>query len=618
MRRRHTASAAGSRHHAHLVGPALLLLASCSHENTPIQPESLGSGTPGRDRPVIERALTARIDQYSNAVQLVTEAWTGSSPHIPELAEIAGVAEIAALAEHRTSGGDELRTFGQTVTVALQGFAEMYGRLLDTALRLDDLSFVGSEFAVDEEEIGAALNNPQWTAAMFERTFHAMRVLGDLYRYNQVAGAREMAASIARSEDEIGKVAAYVVYSDVFNTWVRRVAAGTGRSPSPSSLLPINSELTGDDVASYLSRVDRIVAELPLGVVLSTTARSRPPEESSFWDDVLDFAHRLDASFLGTIADEVFGYVPEEWMRDIPSSLDGLATLLSDPRWAPKFFDVKVLEDLTLGFIIDRGIDDLYRGVESWAPSAACALDLARTGFGAGAAAVGTVAMAPSVVGATVFGAVYVNELIALRDAIGRCEEEGVFSDETDRSLVELADGMEVDGRQPDATQVGAVTNADIAECDQLRRAGVVPRRITPRSPTSEDSPAFDQQSVEDARMLLGLGDGTPLPRTFDDLENAVAALLYDHGRRNPSTVDPAVDGESLSFLATAFALLIRREPGDDTVSFPAISDVELVCSSPGFVPAWSHAPMDVTDIDSLPELVVNDGVSGGGNVEVD
>lgn len=588
-----------------------LLFSGCSDRPKIYEPPPTGQSQ-GRPRPDIPAGLGPRVDQYSELVNSVTESWTGTSANIDEFLE---------LSSGLRGDEDDLRVFGQTVAVALPALAEIYGRLLDSALRLDELSYVSSEISDDPESAASSLNNPQWTSAMLARTLHGMRMVADLYRYYQIAGAEEMAAAIASSEDDVGKLGAYVVYAHAFNSWVATVYAGVGLDPADADSLPLDPDMTPDDVPACLAAVGSIIAELPLGVTLSRAGRRGGEQDSdSFWGSVAAFANDLQSSFLGTVAETIFGSdAPQEWMKDIPSTLQGLRILLSDPKWSARYFDINFLKAFGIGQVVEFTVGVLYDGLGVWGDRAACALDIGFNGVNLGGAVVGMVAMTPSVVGSIIWGTVAVNSLNEYRDAIHRCNEAGVFDRYTDESVEAIMDAMEAGEKQPGATQVAALTNPENAECDQIRRSAVSRLEVKLRNPRPSGDPPFDQLTVEDARDLLSLvRDEDLLASTFDNLENSVAALILDHGARNPSAVDARVTDDGLEFYATDFALLVRREPGTTEVTFPLITDAELICSSPGYIPAATDGPVDIGSLDSLPDLLLNDGVSGGGAVIVE
>jgi hypothetical protein len=126
----------------------------------------------------------------------------------------------------------------------------------------------------------------------------------------------------------------------------------------------------------------------------------------------------------------------------------------------------------------------------------------------------------------------------------------------------------------------------------------------------------FSALSPADARNRLA--SGTERSSTFDELSNAAGALLRDHGERNAETVEPTVHGDALDFFAALLAILVRREPGTTEATVPAITDAQLLCTAPGFLPQQSVDPVDLTTVECLAALVSNGaGVSTGGDLDV-
>ncbi len=183
-------------------------------------------------------------------------------------------------------------------------------------------------------------------------------------------------------------------------------------------------------------------------------------------------------------------------------------------------------------------------------------------------------------------------------------------------------------GAQFAAAQVNATAPGPFAECDALWRSG--PRATTmqtlpvpPPTPGSPDLPKLASNPKAARVVISGYGgnnaphsDGN-IPRTFDNIANATAALLYDLGQRNAQFIQPSISANSISFLASNFAIYIRREVGSTRAAVPPITDAELICASPGYIPKRTVGTVDLTSIGSLPDLKPISALGFGFDVNV-
>ena len=156
-----------------------------------------------------------------------------------------------------------------------------------------------------------------------------------------------------------------------------------------------------------------------------------------------------------------------------------------------------------------------------------------------------------------------------------------------------------VDGKLPNLQNTPALTTPNRAECDQLSRAGV--KKLHIDLPAQKGSSvSVTSLSPETARAILSgypqtTAVSSPPPRTFDNIETAAGTLVNDLGKRNPDTVQATPSGNGLDFYGSDFVGLVRREAGSTGASIPAITNAQLLCTAPGYIPMRSAQPIDLS-----------------------
>lgn len=556
--------------------------------------------------------LQNQINQYSQSVDNLSKFMFGQSD-----------AYDALHGTGRAAAGAPASSIANVAKLAYSMVANriLYERLSNALVHLDDVSYLSDAVTTQNNLNGtAALRNPQWTAAAMENTVNLLKVSGGVQQLIQTIGVTQWAESIRNISDPTDRMMTYAIFGGIFNQWLDNLQAKPGSGITPDMKLDVSASMTNDGVSAQLQRVPDLVKKLTLspGYRPTVSRASQGDKDSGFIE-----------SAIGVFRDSAVGAGVEYLKREITGSFYS-------------FFQVAVQAGDTFVYYSEETFGLIYERVPlasaiRTATGDALAREAIKKGLGllfdhfggpqAGKIAecsgniaglvLDTFAAAEIIAAAsciTVVGCLALGGVLGLQLGLGASDVAKCANDinnpkpERPADIADAAAKLDASKGTPQTRDIPALTNPAFAECDQLSRAGVsqsqlpVPGTDTPGGP---DAGSIDPNTAR--QLICGAPQGRAaefIPRTFRNAEIAGLGLLYDLGKRSVSTVAPTLSGGTLRFYRSDFATLIRREAGTTTVTVPSITSAQLLCTSPGFIPQRSAAPVDLTASGaSLPDL---------------
>ena len=553
-------------------------------------------------------SLKDQVDQYSGAMDILSSIYLAPSNDAIESARgIFDVTRSRAMDSRPAEDFYRAAAYGSIVSsLAVE-------RINNAVVALDSALYLGDRASATNSLSGNAnLSNPQWGAEMLRRLLNIQSALNDQARFYQQAGVLEIATAVSGADSYAKKAVAYAVLRDSYHHWLDRMSGKLAITIPDNLRLNVAPEMSGEVMDAEVNRLPTLLSQVPQGIAYNTVTRRKDTNGDSPFEDF------VGSTFMDALIEKFF-----------QKELAPGAGILGFKGWVDKLDFQKQLKSETLNTLILQevtgtgrtllsigkgfGIDFLKAGatglildgigyaIERTAGKpAGCAYKLTensiKVGFGF-ATFMGGVSATFATGGLGLIAGIaatasFLSSVNDLKNAINECKDLGGSPDP------EKVNQLEEDAQMPPTRNVPALTNPRSAECDQLSRAGVIKRTV----PQAKHS-----FSPEEARgILCGLATATratSTPRTFTNLESSGRSLLQDYVQRHSTLTNPALENGNLSFFASDFAMLIRREPGSSQVEVPAITQAQLLCSGSGFIPMRSESPKNIQDILSLPEL---------------
>jgi len=567
--------------------------------------------------------LQNQINQFSETVDLLSSTWMGQSEAFSELDSF--IASNPGLSRSRAEEISPKAAF-QGVWYGINATREAYERTANFALALDDVGYVGDKVTNANGLKGtAAVNNPQWIAAMIEQNYHSLGITGSLMQLYQKVGLGRFIDFVKSQTDPTERGVAYGIVANVFNDWVDAVAASAQVPANESWKLDLSESVTVDNLHQQVDRIAGIVNVLPFGPGYRTASG-----RSTLGKNLEGIRDNYLPTLLGSFVEFAFKTNTNKdfavnWIKT--QSLDMSLFRLRQAVTRQGLWK-NLGGDLGNGLLTNVGFSLVKSLAAKNGPKAglhACLLSVAPTLYDIYKLTAASVATAATIVGPLVFGSLAAFQAQQAINGVENCFDD--FTEVNEENLRRLKKEFDEraksrlnGGNEPPGRDVPARTNPSRAECDQLAAAGIGRGEI---ELPPDESDLLNAESNILRELLCGALTGSTRsshsapPRTFKNVELAAAGLLLDFAKRNANTIEAQVEPNKLRFFRSDFALLIRREPGSQSVTVPAITNAQLLCSSPGFIPMRSDSPKDLTQIPGLPELQPITELGTGVNVGV-
>ena len=545
--------------------------------------------------------LADQVNMYSGAVESLSSTWTGSSETMT-----AGKAFLDANPEHmhdlgRAEGDYAAKMYHATYfghAVAL----ESYERVLNQFIGLDDIGVIGKIITDQNGLINeSSLENPQWVAAMLERSFNALVVFETILKVFQTMGLAQWMDMVRATTDPDERLVAYDLVATMFNQWVDGVAKAHGLTANPAHKLDVSSAVTAESALTEINRIPDIVDAMPLGPGYRPAESAISRSSGSSGGDLAAGAGKsFGMTFLAYMAHE-FAHVTEHGAK-----VNSVGVVKHMAGSAIKHTAGSRLDTLAVNFI-SAGLEQGIGG--QGGKAAYCAVQIAHHTYRTAQYTSYAIGASGTVVGAVVLGGVATYYAYKTFSTIAECKDE--LSDRHSRgrenNFKRLDDGYRPDGGFPPGRDVPAPTGSQ-TECDQLANNGLGEGDLDPTGgsgggPGDPDYRSFEPDPVRRlfCAAFNGSTRGPDLPRTFTNLRLGAAALIFDFVKGYP-ILNAQATPTRLRFIKSDFAILLRREPNTQSIVLPAITSAQLLCSAPGFIPHRNKEPMNLATIDKLPE----------------
>ncbi len=583
----------------------------------------------GLDRTAIKGDLVAQLNQFSTIVQGTTDTWFGTSGAMDALRDLPGRSSRAPT---------DVKTVIQALAIGVNATRSAYERFCSLALMLDDLGAGAAAVTKNNTLSGSnAVNNEQWLAAMIAQNYAAISVTGTLFVVQQVAGLTEARAWALARTAESDRLAAYGLVADAFNTWVDALTAAGNITPQDTWKLDMTNAVSAANIGDKLGQIDSILPNLPFspGYRKAGAALTQTDDESLGATGIQNFAQ----TFTGALARLTLSTAA--LTDSFPQTVDTTKA----------HYDVTArLSNTGLGRNIaalvgglpaaQQTIDRLLSSTDgtSWpgatGDSAACQVQIVSKIYGFLQALTTALITTRSALGSLITGAQALQFLADLETTVATCgsapQKRRWEVVKRDRDL--LVSQQLLNGSVPTARLVVAVSIATLSELDQISKSGGISSYLEVGKSGDDangnangnlvsDVCVLDptNPNVSDYRAIVsGIKKLPDCPRTFRNVLICIAGLFYDISKLYPETIVPKWESPTrLTFISTAFARVLRREPQATFAQIPAITSAQLLCSGVGYVPSRSLTPVDLSTIPKMPDLTAITNLVGGVPINV-
>lgn len=570
---------------------------------SPVTPPVTGPSLP---RPQPTGDLAAQLTQYSKAADTLSQTWMGSSQAVSNLQTFLANRSVGASRDASSTAAE----FIQCTAFSLNALQVIYERIANSIVSLDDLTYLGdttARFNSGLVEI-SVVSNPQWGAAMIQRSYLALRAVSVLMSIQQSQGIAQISTFVQSQTDSTQRLVAYAILASLFNEWINRAAGAIGVPVNPNWQLNVSANMTVDQVPQQLSAISGILASLPFGPGYRPTFSFARDVGSTSDTSLFDEARNIFNSFVGTMG-EMFVNVSNkvvlsQWAANPVLTAQYIKSALQRPLFQTVLL-TKLASEIGKDIFIDKIIAPLLTPFVGAMDAAAVAnaIKIANDIYSLSTDIASIILTSESVVGPLVYGYQALN---AYADLIKDLNNAKILLTAAQQQALQDATALDgngsMGGSQVPGRTLPAATNPAGAESDQFWQSlgeHVIKTSIsippTDTRGTRAGGPTVGSLMPADARAILLGNGGGGAPRSFNNVAIAAASLLYDIGNRNPDTVKATLSGDTLQFYGVDLPLLIRRVAGDQSVVVPAITNAQLLCTSPGFIPMKSVSPVDLT-----------------------
>jgi hypothetical protein len=549
------------------------------------------------ERSVVAGDLRAQIEVFNEANARLGDTWQGNSPALEALKGIV------------TRALPGVRAPLQATAIGLDATRVAFERLANQTLFLDDLGFVAGSVSQGNNLQGTSnLDNPTWLAGMFAQNIASLQVTGALYSILQVSGLAEIKNWVLTRTDAPKRLLAYAVAADIINTWVDAVCAATGTVALPAWKLSLGAEVTeATTIATQLDKLSGIALALPYGLGNRTGTTQ---DDAALGAGLGNFG----TSLLGALTARVFSGAT-------PSNLDpalaryNLATRLASQGILTNLGDITVAQAQIDTWLGSTNPDDWLGGNLA---AINCQIQIVATSYG-----YFNVLRASMMDAQSVFGAIILsNQAIVAFDAMeaaltscGSTYQLALWARQACARKI-LRDFRFINGSVVTERKVSDVSITSV-EHDQVGYANINRVKTKLCIEIEANQRARGLNTLQSRTLIAGSGS-LAAPRSFVAINNAAANLLFDLTDRFQTELagEWQSDG-SFTFVPVDFAAFIRREPGAQFATIPAITQAALLCAGPGFLPSRSSNPMNLATMASLPTLTALSNFVGGVPVHV-
>ncbi len=545
--------------------------------------------------------LASQIDQFSRSVDSLSLTFGGTSSDVTAYKNFltgAGLGRDAA---------PDFNNYIQIHQLMLPVIRGMYERVVNAQIGLDDTAALAEAVSSKNGLKGAAsLVNPQWTAGMMDLQ-HAhlnyWRAQSEVFQTNSLylIGEATLAATTPLNMKLL-----YAMLVKTHNDWVDTVCANSRVTVNPEWQLDLSAGVNAANIPAQVGRLPTILAQVPMGPGYRDAVARNATLPQTY------------GSFYGQAAASAFA-------ENFLGSPGPVSFVMSDP----KGFFTKLAEGDGPGLnVIPQLMTNLATSAigEVFGKKANCIAKLAVDGGNLAAVVVAAIGTSETIVGSVIFGALALAQACAMIDTWRECLPAlGITQSEPGKKVLDFLQQL-CQKKLPTNRNIPAYPMQETTECDQIRNASVF--KVTIPVPGPKPPLDYTNSPIDTLRQILcgaltGLGGRgsrageIPIPRTYANLELMSLGLLYDLTKRNVDTLQPVATATSLSFFRAETSILIRREPGATASNVPAITDAQLLCSAPGFIPSRSTGDMDLTQIPSFPNLQALSSIAPGGQINV-
>ncbi|MGC4043258.1 MAG: hypothetical protein QM758_05595 [Armatimonas sp.] len=547
------------------------------------------------DRTVVTGDLKAQIEQFNQATFRLASTWRGTSPALDALKNVT------------TRALPGVRVPLQATAIGLDGARVTFERLCNQALSLDDVGHTSNTVSTNNNLQGANnLDNPTWLAGMMAQNLASIKVVGALYSIMQVSGLGELQAWVISRPTDAARLTAYAVMASLVNAWIDAVCAATGSAVNPAWKLNVGADVTLEGVAAQFDQLLAVVLALPFG----PGARPGGTGDAGLGAGSANFGAALLAALTAQVfpGQSLSTLDPATAHFDLSARL-GSAGILQVLAAQPG--GVAAAQALVDGWLSSTQPADWPGGDEA---AINCQIQIVGTTYNFFNALRASMMESQSAFGTIMLG----NQALAAFDAMdaaiatcGSVYQKALWERQACARKV-LHDFRFANGSAVTERQVPEVSIAGL-ELDQVYGGAANRIRVLLCIEVEQEGPGKVRGlDVATSRAVLA-GSGSAIPRTFAAVDNAAANLLADLTNRFQVELqgDWKADG-SFTFLPSNFASFLRREPGAEFVTIPAITQAALLCSGPGFLPSRTVGDVDLATITSLPILNVMTSIVGG------
>ena len=550
------------------------------------------------DRTAVTGDLRAQIEQFNQATVRLGGTWQGTSPALDALKGVV------------TRALPGVRSPLQATAIGLDAARVVFERLCNQTLTLDDLGQVAQTVSGGNNLQGTSnLENPTWLAGMLAQNVASVQVVGALYSIFLVGGLGEMRAWVSSRPDPQGRLAAYAVMAELVNSWVDAVCRAVGTTALPEWKLGVGADVAADQIPARFDALLGTVLALPFG----PGARPGGSGDGGLGAGSANFA----ASLLGVLTAEVF---PGQSVANLDpatarfslserlGSAGILQTLAAQPGGLP------AAQALIDGWLSSATPSDWPGGD---AAAINCQIQIVATAYDFFNALRASMMESQSAFGAILLG----NQTSAAFDAMDAAIE--TCGSGYQKALWERQDCARKILRDFRFTNGSAVTERKLPEVSitglEFDQVFTKANRVRVKlciEVEPEGAGKARGKSVAQSRALIA--GGAAIPRTFIAVGNAAANLLADLTERySVELAGDWRDDGTFTFLPSNFAAFLRREPGAEFATIPAITQAALLCAGPGFLPSRSAGVLDLTTITELPTLSALTNLVGGVPIHV-
>lgn len=502
-------------------------------------------------------------------------------------------------------------------------FRVLYERLCRAMYSLAKLGYIGDTVSTQNNLTGSAsLSNPQWLAAVMGQVYSLMTICSSMLQLQQRLKIEEVKNWILSISDPAQRSIAYALAAICFNQWVE-YHARQSRVSTNGLLLDVSSNMHPARIESELARIPTILNNLPYSPSYCAP-RSRNSIADYYTDnqlfDPVDFTASL---FQGSL--ERFLTWRDKSITNIYLHYEELIRIGSfEIRYSREFFTT-IIQRAPFLVSLQRELGEQvfktgvrivaeqllrpYGNIGSVVGSLADVFLNARL---AGMAI--SLATSGGILPVTLAALTGYSLVSAIQNLIRVSPEFHAYLE----SLLGFAQYLDRNRPTSRGKDVRPKTVGRYILCLILRSMGLGRYTIALPRPQNNVRPALslgDSDLAAASELLLGIPNSR-YPRTFQQVQTAAVNTMYDYLNRHSRNTAPTINNNSLTYVASNFAMLRRRAAEESAIEVPLISDAELMQVAPGFIPRRAEG-VDLNTVEELPPIEQLSPFGLGGKINV-